>query len=164
MSMAEADKQIELAKKFFEKAYHLQMRGYLDRAATFYKKSIHICPTAKAHTFLGWVYSLKGLYDTAINECLKAISIDPSFGNPYNDIGAYLIQLKRYKEAIPWLIKAIHAPRYENYCYPYMNLGLVYEIQGDWDQALKHYKKVVDDYPDYNPGQVALEKLKGKYN
>lgn len=162
--MNETDKKIALAKKFFEKAYHLQMRGYLDRATTFYQKSIDTCPTAKAHTFLGWVYSLRGQYKTAIGECLKAISIDPAFGNPYNDIGAYLIQLKRYNDSIPWLKKAIHAPKYENYCYPYMNLGLVYEIKGDWNRAMKLYNKVMNDYPDYQPAKIALAKIKGKFN
>jgi Tfp pilus assembly protein PilF len=162
--MNETEKKIELAKKFFEKAYHLQMREYLDRAETFYQKSIDSYPTTKAHTFLGWVYSLRGQYRTAIDECLKAISIDPAFGNTYNDIGAYLIQLKRYSDAIPWLYKAIHAPKYENYLYPYMNLGLVYEIKGDWYSAMTQYKKVIDDYPDYKPARIALDKLKGKFN
>ncbi len=30
--------------------------------------------------------------DDAIDECKKAIAIDPEFGNPWNDTGAYLIQ------------------------------------------------------------------------
>ena len=49
-------------------------------------------PTAEAHTFLGWAYSFLGDYESAITECRNAIELDPDFGNPYNDIGAYLIQ------------------------------------------------------------------------
>ena len=33
-----------------------------------------------------------GKLDEAIEECYKAIDRDPDFGNPYNDIGAYLIE------------------------------------------------------------------------
>jgi hypothetical protein len=33
-----------------------------------------------------------GLTDDAITECHHAIEVDPDFGNPYNDIGAYLIE------------------------------------------------------------------------
>jgi Tfp pilus assembly protein PilF len=162
--MRNPDKQTDIARSFFDKAYHLQMRGYLDRAAHFYRKSIDIFPTAKAHTFLGWVYSLKGLYNEAIEECKKAIKLDPAFGNPYNDIGAYLIQLKRYSEAPKWLEKALHAPKYENYCFPNMNLGILNEIRGDWDKALQYYEKAICENPEYQPAQTAYEKLKGKYN
>ena len=54
------------------------------------KRSIEIPPTAEAHTYLGWTYSLQGKLDEATAECLRAIEIDPEFGNPYNDIGVYL--------------------------------------------------------------------------
>src|SRR5688500_19484746 len=43
-------------------------------------------PTAEAHTFLGWVYSFQKRYDEAIAECLEAIRVDETLGNPYNDI------------------------------------------------------------------------------
>ena len=89
----------ELAKNFFDKSYLLQKNGHLDRAAHFYKRSIEFQPSAQAHTFLGWVYSLKGLFDQAIEECKSAINLDPEYGNPYNDIGAYLLQQHCYDEA-----------------------------------------------------------------
>ena len=52
--------------------------------------------------------------------------MDPDFGNPYNDIGAYLIQMGRLDEAIPWLEKATRAPRYEAPHFPRFNLGRAY--------------------------------------
>lgn len=162
--MKDTDKQTELSRSFFEKAYHLQMRGYLDRAAHFYRKSIEILPTAKAYTFLGWVYSLKGLYHQAIDACKVAIKLDPALGNPYNDIGAYLIQLKRYAEARLWLEKALHAPKYENYCYPYINLGIVHEVMGDWNKALKLYQKALKENENHQEARTAYDRLIGKYN
>src|SRR5881628_1104671 len=52
---------------------------------------------------LGWTLSFQGRLEEATEECLRAIEIDPEFGNPYNDIGVYLMQRDRLDEAIPWL-------------------------------------------------------------
>src|SRR2546430_7197875 len=52
-----------------------------------YQQSIDVHPTAEAHTFLGWTLSFQGRLEEATRECLKAIEVDPDFGNPYNDIG-----------------------------------------------------------------------------
>ena len=42
-----------------------------------------------------------GQLDEAIEECHRAIRTDPDFGNPYNDIGAYLIELNRLMKRSP---------------------------------------------------------------
>ena len=60
--------------------------------SSFIKASLELHPTAEAHTFLGWTYHFQGKLDEAIAQCRTAIDIDPEFGNPYNDIGAYLIE------------------------------------------------------------------------
>ncbi|PYS09789.1 MAG: hypothetical protein DMG15_22940, partial [Acidobacteria bacterium] len=129
--MAEETRQ-ERAIRLFQEAYQHQMKKELDEAVELYKKSIEAYPTAEAHTFLGWTYSWMGRIDDAIAECLKAIDVDPSFGNPYNDIGSYLMIKRQVDAAIPWLERALQAPRYESYCYPHMNLGRAYESKRDW--------------------------------
>jgi Tfp pilus assembly protein PilF len=154
----------ETAKRFFEQAFNLQAAGQIDRAAYFYRRSIEFNPTSQAHTFLGWIYSLKGLYEDAIEECEKAIELDPEYGNPYNDIGAYLVRLKKFDEAVPWLEKALKAPKYENYCYPYLNLGYIYEKKGKWREALEYFRKSVKENPEYQPAQTALHRLEGRLN
>ena len=52
--------------------------------------------------------------------------MDPDFGNPYNDIGAYLIELGREEEAVTWLERAKTAARYEPRHYPYFNLARIH--------------------------------------
>src|ERR1700748_2737452 len=89
------------AWEVLQDAYQAQMEGDSDRAIELYQSSINLYPTAEAHTFLGWTYHFQGKLDDAIIECKRAIEIDPEFGNPYNDIGAYLIELNRYDKAIP---------------------------------------------------------------
>ena len=58
------------------------MAGELDRAIEAYRRSIEVHPTAEAHTYLGWTYSFQGKLDEAMAECMRAIEIDPEFGNP----------------------------------------------------------------------------------
>src|SRR3989338_10548888 len=113
------------AFRIFQEGYERQIEGQVEEAISLYQKSIEIFPTAEAYTFLGWAYSFRGQYDQAIEECRKAIEVDPDFGNPYNDIGAYLIEEGKLDEAIPWLEKAKSAKRYESYCFPHYNMGRV---------------------------------------
>src|SRR5262245_19759922 len=120
------DDPSERASALFHSAYEAQMRGDLETAVDLYKRSIALHPTAEAHTFLGWTYSFQGALDDAIEECKKAIAVDPEFGNPYNDIGAYLIEMGRLDEAVPWLERATLATRYEAPHFPYFNLARVY--------------------------------------
>ena len=54
----------------------------------------------------------------------------PDFGDPYNDIGVYLIKRGDLSGAIPWLEQAKRAPRYEPRHFPYLNLGRIYLRQG----------------------------------
>ncbi len=154
----------EEALKLFQDAYQKQTEGSLDEAIQLYHRSIGLCPTAEAHTFLGWALSLKGLFDDAIEECRKAIEIDPDFGNPYNDIGAYLIEKGKHDEAVEWLEKAVSAKRYDSYFYPHYNLGRVWEKKGDWSRAVNSYRNALISNPDYTLAQKALNRLQAMMN
>jgi tetratricopeptide (TPR) repeat protein len=96
----------DAAAEYLKRAFQAQMSGDFAAAIELYQRSIAACPTAEAHTFLGWTYSFQGRLEEAIAECQNAIAVDPTFGNPYNDIGAYLIEMGRLDEAIPWLPRA----------------------------------------------------------
>ena len=123
---------------------------------TSIEASLACDPTAEAHTFLGWTYSSQGRLDLAIEECKKAIAVDPEFGNPYNDIGSYLIHLGKLDAAIPWLERAITAQRYEPRHYPHCNLGRVYRAKGMLQKAIEEFEKALKIAPDY---PVALKEL-----
>lgn len=156
-----ADSRFRRAANLLEKAYYKHMRGELIEAIRLYKRSIELFPTAEAHTFLGWAYSFQNRYADAIEECEQAILADTDFGNPYNDIGSYLIALDRLDEAIPWLIKATEAKRYEPRHFPWANLGRVYELQGNWEQALESYLKAHEIEPGYEYAAKSIERLCG---
>lgn len=158
------DSSLTKAQEYLEKAYKLQMDGKLDDAIKNYKLSIDFFPTAEAHTFLGWTYSFKGNLDAAIEECKKAIGIDPDFGNPYNDIGSYLIQQGAYDEAITWIELALNAKRYDAPHFAHVNLGRAFELKGLWFEAVSEYHKAMDIEPNYKIAQTLYYTLQGKLN
>jgi tetratricopeptide (TPR) repeat protein len=160
----EREEDRKQAFELFKKAYELQMSGSLDEACRWYEQSIELYPTAEAHTFLGWTYSFMGRYDDAIQECHKAIAVDPDFGNPYNDIGAYLIEKGQLDEAVPWLEKATRAPRYQSYCFPHLNLGRIWEKKGEWYRAMEAYEEALKANPEYVLAAKALGRIKGMLN
>jgi len=152
------------ALRLFQAAYEAQMRGALDDAAELYRQSLAARPTAEAHTFLGWTYSFMGQTDEAISECHRAIEVDPDFGNPYNDIGAYLIEKGDLRGATPWLRRALMAPRYEAYFYPHFNLGRVYEAERRYFEAVDHYQEALRLNSQYVLAARALRRLQSKLN
>jgi Tfp pilus assembly protein PilF len=151
---------IAQAWELLQQAYRAQMEGEFDQAIALYKNSLEKHPTAEAHTFLGWAYHFQGKIEEAIAECKRAIEVDPDFGNPYNDIGAYLIDLKRYDEAIQWLERALEAPRYEPRHYPYFNLGRIYYSKGMINRAREYFQKALNIEPDYALARQGVENIR----
>jgi Tfp pilus assembly protein PilF len=140
------------------------MRGDFVRAVALYTESIDVCPTAEAHTFRGWSYNFLGRTDDAIAECKRAIEIDPDFGNPYNDIGSYLIARGEPDAAIPWLERAKRAPRYEPRHFPYMNLGRLYAAKGMLQQAIREFEGALELQPDEPTSLAYLARLRAALN
>lgn len=155
-------KEQERALELIGEAMQHQMARDFDEAIRLYKESIAIFPTADAHTFLGWAYSFKGRLNEAIAQCEIAIQLDPEFGNPYNDIGVYLMQQQRFDDAIPWLGRAKSATRYEPRHFPYINLGRIYLTKGMIQRALEEFAVALEFNPrDDELGQL-IEELKNK--
>jgi len=125
--------------------------GQVEEAVELFEKSIAVKPTAEGHTFRGWALSYLGRLDEATEDCKQAIQLDPDFGNPYNDIGVYLMQKSQLDEAIPWLERAKLAKRYEPRHFPYSNLGSIYERKGRWREAMRSTKKPCASSPTTSP-------------
>jgi len=149
------NKDQERAIELIGEAMKLQLAEEFDDAIRLYKESIALYPTADAHTYLGWAYSFKGHLNEAIAQCEIAIELDPEFGNPYNDIGVYLMQQQRLDDAIPWLERAKSAKRYEPRHFPYINLGRVYLTKGMIQKALEEFGGALE----INPADSELAQL-----
>jgi Tfp pilus assembly protein PilF len=152
------------AATLFRQAYQEQMNNNLEEAIRLYKASIAYCPTAEAHTFLGWTYSFQDRTEEAIAECKKAIAVDPTLGNPYNDIGSYLIKLGKLDEAVPWLERALTAERYEARHYPHCNLGRIYWAKGQLRRAMEEFERALTIEPGYTYARESLDKLRQELN
>jgi len=155
---------LEQAEFFFQEGYRHQMSGDLDAAVESYRRSIELYPTAEAHTFLGWAYSFQGKIEEAIRECEVAIQIDPDFGNPYNDIGVYLMEKREYEAAIPWLVKAMQAKRYEPRHYPHINMARVCAKKGKIDEAIAELRKALQFDANHLGARRELHRLIGMLN
>ncbi len=147
-----------------QRAYRHQMRGELALAMALYEQSIAAFPTPEAYTYLGWTYGMLGRHEEAIEACQQAIALDPAFGNPYNDIGSYLMELGHWEEAIEWLEKATLATRYDTPHYPLINLGRVYENLGRYRTALDYYTRALTLEPAYRPALFAKYNLLSRVN
>jgi len=140
------------------------LRGDVQHAIELYSQSIGLYPTAEAYTFRGWACSSQGRVDEAIEECKKAIAVDPTFGNPYNDIGSYLVRKGKLDEAMEWLEKAKSAPRYEPRHFPYMNLGRIYAKKGMVLRAIREFEGALKIHPEEPTCVSALGELRGALN
>jgi tetratricopeptide (TPR) repeat protein len=152
------------AIELFQEAYGLQMAGEIDRAIELYRESLEACPTAEAHTFLGWAYSFQGKIAEAISACKDAIRVDPDFGNPYNDIGAYLIELQQLDEAVAWLEQAKGARRYGPRHFPYLNLGRIYLHRGQLSRALEEFRGALALRPTDGLAARAVDEIRQRLN
>jgi len=134
-------------------SFHLQ--GDFQNAIALYSESLEVYPTAEAYTFRGWAFRFLGRIEDAIAECHKAIEVDPSFGNPYNDIGSYLMSKGDLDDAVEWFEKAKAAPRYEPRHYPFMNLGRLYAAKGMVLRAIEELEGALA----IEPGEASCLKM-----
>lgn len=108
-------------------------------AKTYYTQSIKLFPTADAHAYLGWHLYLDGELDKASVECERAIELDPSFGNAYNDLGLIRVQQGYDEEAVEFFTQAKRASRYDVRHFPSLNLAALHLEKDRIKPALHEY-------------------------
>jgi len=140
------------AQKLIEQGLEHFSKGEIDPAIQCFKNSIELKETSEGYTYWGWMLSFNGELEEAIELCQKAIALDPDFGNPYNDIGTYLMKMGKLRDAVPWLEKAKEAKKYEPKQFPYLNLGRIYLSQGMFRKALDEFEVALK----YDPGNAEL--------
>ena len=158
------DESRERALALREEGTRILLRGDVRRAVSLFTASLELLPTAEGYTFRGWAYSFEGRLEDAIAECRKAIATDPEFGNPYNDIGSYLVHLDRAEEAIPWFERAKAAPRYEARHFPHLNLGRLREARGMLAEAILEFSEAARIQPGDPVAYQALKRLRYQVN
>ena len=150
MSVRKTSRDYERARELWEEGVTELMSGRVHSSIDCFNQSLLHYPTAEGHTYRGWALSFLGMLEQAVQDCQRAIEIDPDFGNPYNDIGVYLMQSGLLDDAIPWFEKAKAAARYAPRHFPFLNLGHIYLAKGDQSKALEEYVHALDLDPE-NP-------------
>ena len=154
----------EEALRLLEEGNKSHADGDTDDAIEKYQRSIELHPTADAHTYLGWMLSMKGQIEDAIRHCKIAIELDPDFGNPYNDIGVYLMQQDKFDEAEEWLRRAITAKRYQPRHFPHINLGRLFVARRQYTEAMRQFRKAFEQAPEDPTAALMLRELVSKLN
>ena len=163
--MSDGSRKRQTALDLVNRGLAAQQIGDLQGALALYRQSIAVEPTAEAHTFIGWVLSFDDNHlQEAIDQCREAIAVDPDFGNPYNDIGVYLMRLGRFDEAIPWLERAKAASRYEPRHFPFLNLGNIYLLRGHLGAAIKEFEGGLRYAPDDPHLNALLTQVRSRLN
>jgi Tfp pilus assembly protein PilF len=146
------------AQDLIREGLNLAHSGQPEKAKELFKSSIHLHPTAEGMTYWAWMEHQLNCTTEAIELCKKAILIDPEFGNPFNDIGSYLISQGRLDEAIPWLKKAIKCKKYEFRHFPHVNLAYIFIEKKMLMKAMRELEFALD----LKPGDTELYRKLGE--
>ena len=101
-----------------------------------------------AHAELGYVYMRNSDYDLAINELERAIELNPNDWRTYRLMAPVLLYSGRTDDALKWYHTAM---RYDPGLTPgmLMNIGIIYFLKGQYDEALNWLKKGHARWPDF---------------
>ncbi len=120
----------------------------LQRAHDLAQKALNLNEmSASAHGLLGAVYRFRMQYDLAMGEYERAIELNPNDANSHYNLGAIM----SYSGQIDKAIEALEiAMRFNPHMTPgtYMQLGLAYYLNSQYDDAIKTLERGLSRYPD----------------
>jgi adenylate cyclase len=121
------------------------------------QKTIEMDPyNAAAHSLLGMLYVTKGEYDKAVEEGERGASMDPNSVTAVYLYGSTLMHASRYEEAIPILEKAIRLSPLNPPLQCLVNLGASYAYLGNYDEAVRYLKRVIQEEPNQYLANLVL--------
>ncbi len=141
---------------YFRMGYVSHVNGDLHSAAEWYACSIDMSPSAESHTYLAKVLCQLGELDAAIAECRTALKIDPEFGNAWNDLGAYMLEKRRFKDAAKFLDRACRSRNYDNREVPHFHLARCYLQKGMLMRATQELRTALDINPESHSAKNLL--------
>ena len=103
---------------------------------------------------LGYIWSLHGRDDLAMDYYQRSLALDPNRALTHNNFGNSLTNRGRYDEAIVHLKRATELkPDYHN---AWLNLGLVYAAKQEWPAAILHYRRGIEIRENFPEAWTAL--------
>jgi serine/threonine-protein kinase len=106
-----------------------------------FRRAIELNPNyATAHHWYGnQVLLYTGRFEEAIAEMKRALALDPLSLIVNADVGDTYFYARQYDKAIEQLLKTIEMD--ESFYYAHYELGMAYEMKGDYQQAIASYKQ-----------------------
>lgn len=175
------DRAIDLDPRFAE-AYAARCETDLSsfeytKDTTYFEKAEVACHRALTlsdrlwgvHLALGTLYRTNGQYEKSILELEAAIRQQPHAVTPYLELAAIFAEQDRLEEAEDTLKQAEEID--SGYWRVHNEMGHFYYDRGDYDEAIKRYKRVAELAPDTGIGQdnmgntyLAIGKLESAEN
>ncbi|MDD5439130.1 MAG: tetratricopeptide repeat protein [Candidatus Omnitrophica bacterium] len=117
--------------------------GKYAEAALCYRKFVSIEQNdAKSRNALGRCYLKLGKYREAVAECNEALRIDPQQPKTRNMLGIAYANIKQYADAKKQFTIAVGTnPEFLD---PYLNLGRIYEAEGNFTDAVTEYLRALE--------------------
>lgn len=150
------------ARAAAERGRVAQAQGDPETAVYLFAHSLEWAETPEARVGQAQALSYEGKLDLAVAECKKAIALDPTHGQAYNDIGVYLMQQGLDEEAETWLLQAISALNMEGRHFPHYNLGRIYERQHALGKAMACYEAALGEEASFDSAKGALDRVRRK--
>jgi adenylate cyclase len=126
------------------------------KAIELAQKAIDLDPINEdPYRILAHTYILMKRYDAAVAEAEKALDMQPGSADSHATLGHVLLLSGRNQKAVIILEKAIRLNPYPPSWY-YLNLATAYRLEGRYEEAIKTYRKSIENAP-YN--QIALAGL-----
>ena len=133
-------------EEIFEKASQLHLSGNIQEAQNLYLELIKIDKkNNKLFFLLGTTFLQQKKYDQSINYLNNSINLDPTFPNPYNNLGIALTETTNYLEAKKNYDKAISLNK--NYIDAYLNRGISLNKLNRYEEAIQDFKIVLKANP-----------------
>ena len=145
-----------LKQKKDESLIHFQLgtvyyrEGDITGALKEYNTAVELYPEdATYHNALGLAYWARGFKDKAEKHFKEAIDLDPDYSEALNNLGALYIELERWDLAIEYCEAALKNIYYRTPEIAHNNIGWAYYRKGDYEKAVKHFKKAIEANPGY---------------
>lgn len=150
------------ARSLWKEGAELHIEGDYQAAIERYAEALRLHPTARLYTYLARSLARLGRYAQAVDQCRKAVALDAAYGNAYNELGTYLIELGQPREAIYWLRRALRLP---GLCCPdvsYYQLGRALLMQARVEEAVQAFEAALAVRPHYRPARRLLEGIRSR--
>ena len=120
------------------------------------EKAVALDPCSTTFSHLGIIYNFMQKPEKAFAEAEKAVALGPNDPWAYDCMGAALLYSGRAHDAIPMFQKALRLSPIPRSASLLMRLGAAYRMDGQNEEAIAAYKRLLQLYPDNVIGLAML--------